>query len=119
MHAAAQQAQGLQEYDRDWQSKGGRISKRNDAVRENLTDYIREKTKSEPGLFEKLLPVFAPLCRRLIVDNGFYDALIRDNVELVRDGIDTFTENGIRDKLGKERKHDVASRSFLLCALQA
>ena len=38
-------------------------------------------------LIEKLVPDYAPMVRRPIVDNGWYRALARDNVELVTDGI--------------------------------
>ncbi|KAJ4371641.1 hypothetical protein N0V83_004861 [Neocucurbitaria cava] len=106
-HVTSQQLQHLQPYDREWQAKGGIINERNDKVREALTDYIQSKAKGVPGLLEKILPKHAPLVRRLVVDNGFYDMLQRDNVELVTDTIETFTETGIRTADGKEREFDI------------
>ncbi|OCK73501.1 FAD/NAD(P)-binding domain-containing protein [Lepidopterella palustris CBS 459.81] len=106
-HVTSQQLQHLQPYDRDWQAKGGIINERNDKVREALTEYIQSKAKGVPGLLEKILPKHAPLVRRLVVDNGFYDILRRDNVELVTDTIDTFTETGIKTVDGKEREFDL------------
>jgi 4-hydroxyacetophenone monooxygenase len=47
------------------------------------------------------------MVRRLVVDNGFYDALKRDNVGLITDNIETITETGIKTKDGKERKYDM------------
>lgn len=106
-HVTSQQLQHLQPYDREWQAKGGIINERNDKVREALTEYIESKAKGVPGLLEKILPTHAPLVRRLVVDNGFYDMLRLDNVELVTDGIDKFTETGIKTVDGVEREFDV------------
>jgi 4-hydroxyacetophenone monooxygenase len=106
-HITSQQLQHLQSYDREWQAKGGIINERNDKAREALTEYIKSKAEGVPGLLEKILPKHAPLVRRLVVDNGFYDMLQRDNVELVTDTIDTFTETGIKTADGKEREFDI------------
>ncbi|CAG9996236.1 unnamed protein product [Clonostachys byssicola] len=106
-HVTSQQLQGLQDYDKDWQAKGGLINKRNDLVRESLTSYIKSKTKSKPGLFEKVLPDYPPLVRRLVVDNDFFDTLLLDHVDLVTDKIESFTENGIKTADGAEREFDI------------
>ncbi|KAJ4188281.1 hypothetical protein NW767_011942 [Fusarium falciforme] len=107
VHVASQQLQLLQTFDKEWQAKGGFINERNDLVRKNLTDYIESKTEGRPDLRKKLLPTHAPLVRRLVVDNGFYDMLRRDNAELVTDKIDTFTEKGIRTADGVEHEFNV------------
>ncbi|CAK7235182.1 hypothetical protein SBRCBS47491_009204 [Sporothrix bragantina] len=106
-HATTQQLQYMQSYDRDWQANGGIINERNDLVRKALVQYIEKKTEGIPGLKDKLIPHYAPLVRRLVVDNGFYDTLRRDNVELVTEKIKTFTEKGIRTEDGIERQLDV------------
>lgn len=106
-HVASQQLQHLQTYDKDWQAKGGIINERNDISRRNLTEYILSKTKDIPGLTEKVLPKYPPLVRRLVVDNGFYDMLRRDNVDIVVDRIKCFTEKGIMTEDGVEREFDM------------
>ena len=93
--------QNAQEYDRDWQANGGTISEANDGLKQALTTYIHEKLATRPDLVAKVTPDYAPLARRLIVDNGWYDALLRDNVALVTDGIARFTENGIETTAGE------------------
>ncbi|KAM5352892.1 hypothetical protein ACJ41O_005614 [Fusarium nematophilum] len=108
VHVTSQQLQYLQIRDKEWQAKGGIINERNDMARKNLTQYIESKAEGVPGLLEKILPKHAPLVRRLVVDNGFYDTLRRDNVELVTDEIDSFTETGIKTTDGVERPCDVA-----------
>jgi 4-hydroxyacetophenone monooxygenase len=107
VHVASQQLQYLQEVDPEWRAKGGIVNKRNDLARQALTEYIKSKCEGIPGMVEKVLPNYPPLVRRLVVDNGFYDMLARDNVELVADDIDCFTEKGVRTKDGKEREFDV------------
>lgn len=103
----AQQLQGLQTYDHDWRAKGGQINERNDLVRSNLLNYICEKLGDRPDLVAKVTPDHAPLVRRLVVDNGFYDALRRDNVELVTDPIERITPRGILNRDGTERSFDL------------
>src|SRR3546814_7950781 len=86
------QMQYLQRYDPEWRQKGGIISENNDKMREIMTDYIREKTGDDPELFAKVLPTHAPFTRRMVVDNGFYDMLRRDNVDLITDSIERRSE---------------------------
>lgn len=106
-HVTSQQLQYMQTNDLEWQAKGGLINERNDLVRKNLTEYIQSKAEGIPGLLEKILPKHAPLVRRLVVDNGFYDALRRDNVDLVTEDIETFTERGIKTADDVEREFDM------------
>lgn len=88
-------------FDPQWQANGGQISKRNDALRESLTDYIRTKVGHDEFLFENSVPTYAPLARRLVVDNGWYDSLNRDNVDLNVDGIKEFVEDGVITAAGE------------------
>lgn len=75
------------ELDPEWHAEHGSLSRHNDELRLNLEAYIKEKLAGRPDLIEKSIPTQAPLSRRLIVDNGWYDALMRSNVELVTDSI--------------------------------
>lgn len=99
--------QYVQENDPEWKKKGGLVSEGNDRLREVLTDYIHRKLAGRPDLIAKSIPRYAPLARRLVVDNGWYDALLRDNVELVTTGIQHFTESGIVDCAGAARHFDM------------
>jgi 4-hydroxyacetophenone monooxygenase len=87
--------QAAQEYDRAWQATGGQIGPRNDALRSALTAYIRTRLGDREDLIEKVTPDYAPLARRLVVDNGWYDALLKPNVELVTEGIARVLPHGI------------------------
>lgn len=93
--------QNAQEYDAEWQAAGGKISKANDGLKAALLDYIHNKLGSNPELEAKVTPDYAPLARRLVVDNGWYDALLRDNVELVTDQISRFTTDAVETTAGE------------------
>ncbi|OQU93644.1 hypothetical protein CLAIMM_00126 [Cladophialophora immunda] len=97
----------LQYHDAEWKTKGGMINRRNDGLRRALTEFIHSKFEDRQDLIPKVMPRHAPLVRRLVVDNGFYDILKRDNVELVTERIDRFTEKGILTNDGKEREFDI------------
>jgi 4-hydroxyacetophenone monooxygenase len=97
----------LQVRDAEYEAKGGCVNSRNDSVRETLTEFIKEKFSDRPDLIPKLIPKYAPLVRRLVVDNGFYDILKEPHVELVTDRIDSITEKGILTEDGKEREFDI------------
>ena len=93
--------------DPDWQAGGGLVNQVNDNLRTFLTNYIKTQTDGREDLIEKLVPDYAPFSRRPVVDNGWYKALTRDNVELVTDGIVRLTEAGIETADGKVRELDV------------
>lgn len=64
---------------------------------------------SEKGrrIAEALLPDFPVGCRRQTPGPGFLEALIRDNVEMRWDDIESITLTGIRARSGEERQYDV------------
>jgi len=94
----------LQEFDEKRRAQGGAISKRNDGVRKALTEFIRETLKERPDLVANMLPPQAPSVRRMVIDNGFYEAIQRDNVELNTEKIERITEMRILTKDGHERE---------------
>jgi 4-hydroxyacetophenone monooxygenase len=106
-YIATTRTQASQVYDREWQARGGLISERNDALRAHLTEYIRTEVGGDPDLAAKCTPTYAPMARRLVVDNGWYRALTRENVELVTDGISRITPAAIISTTGTEYPVDV------------
>ncbi len=98
---------GLMLADSEWQAAGGTVNRYSDAIRDELTAYIKAETGGRADLIEKLVPDYAPFARRPVVDNGWYRALTRDNVELVTEGIARLTPGGIVTADGQERAVDV------------
>jgi 4-hydroxyacetophenone monooxygenase len=90
-----------------FEATGGRVTQISENVRAMLTEYIKTETGGRQDLIDKLIPDYAPMVRRPIVDNGWYRALTRDNVELVTDDIVRFTETGIETADGVHHDVDV------------
>lgn len=76
-------------------------------LRQVCVKYLEEKLGHRPDLVQKALPDYPPLSKRFILDNGFYDTILRDNVDLVTDSIDHFVEDGIVTKSGRKVEFDV------------
>ena len=106
-HVAQMQSQNLHQIDPIWVASGGHVNEKNDTLRDGLTRYIRKKVGKRDDLYAKLVPTYAPMARRLVVDNGWYDALLRPNVELVTAGIDHLTANGIVARDGELHEVDL------------
>jgi cation diffusion facilitator CzcD-associated flavoprotein CzcO len=60
----------------------------------------------DPALRAKLTPSYTMGCKRILMSNDYYQALVRPNVEVVTDGIERVTRDGIRTRDGQERKAD-------------
>jgi 4-hydroxyacetophenone monooxygenase len=93
--------------DEEWKAQGGKFNPLNDKMRDDLTAYIKAQTGGRQDLIDKLIPDYAPFSRRPVVDNGWYQALTRDNVDLVTDGIARLTPKGIETDDGSVHEVDV------------
>ncbi|RRJ88202.1 NAD(P)/FAD-dependent oxidoreductase [Gulosibacter macacae] len=74
--------------------------------RQESLDYLYSVVKDEE-LREKLTPNYDFGCKRILRTSAFYPALLRDNVSLVTEGVDHFTEKGIVTTDGVEHEADV------------
>jgi len=68
--------------------------------------YLDEVVK-DPVLKAKLTPDYPIGCKRVLVSDDFYQALVRPNVELVDSAIKTVTANGVLTADGVEHPCDV------------
>jgi 4-hydroxyacetophenone monooxygenase len=92
--------------DPDWKEPNT-LNKDNYVLRERAIAYIKDKLKTRPELIDKVTPNYPPLTKRFILDNGWYDALLRDNVELVTDPIDHIEGDAIVTEDGSRHPIDV------------
>jgi len=92
--------------DPDWKEPGS-INATNHKMRETLLAYMKSKIGHRPDLMAKCVPSYPPLAKRLPKDNGWYDAVLMDHVDLVTDDIDRVTPKGVRLKNGKEIELDL------------
>ncbi len=74
-----------------------------------MTWVSLQKLKNEvanPDVRKKLTPNYTIGCKRILRSNDFYPVFNRENVALVTEPIDTFTQNGIKTTDGKEHAFD-------------
>jgi 4-hydroxyacetophenone monooxygenase len=82
--------------DPDWPQDGRAVSARNEGLRDLLTQYLESQFADAPELFERVLPDYPPLAKRILLDNGIWaTTLMRDHVQLISDEIDQITPAGV------------------------
>jgi 4-hydroxyacetophenone monooxygenase len=94
--------------DPEWPHQDRAISARNDVTREMFTDWITSQVGDDPELLAKVIPDYPATGKRTLQDNGSWlRALKRDNVELVREGIDHIEPNAIVTESGARYEVDI------------
>ncbi|WP_349270749.1 putative monooxygenase y4iD [Mycolicibacterium parafortuitum] len=81
--------------DPEWDRSKNSVNAYNDAIRRFYTSYLHQKLADRPDLIERTTPSFPPFGRRILLDNGWFDALLRDDVDLVTEKIERIDERGI------------------------
>lgn len=61
----------------------------------------------DPELRAKMTPDYPMGARRVLLSDKIYPAFARDNVEVVTESLDSFTESGIKTVDSKTREHDL------------
>lgn len=79
----------------------------NDKHREYFTHYLRDRLAGREDLQEKALPSYPPFGKRMLLDNGWFEAIRRPNVALVTGSATRFTATGVHDDAGREHEADV------------
>jgi len=92
--------------DPEWEDENS-INEHNEKHRQFLLGYMRDKLADRPDLQAKALPSFPPYGKRMLLDNGWFDALTRPHTELITSGVRELTAHGIVDSEGVERPADV------------
>ena len=94
--------------DPSWEHPERSVNAVNDKHRKFLTEHLlREIAGHEDDLLPKVLPDYPPYGKRILIDNGWYAALRRDDVDLVTDGVERVDEDGIVLADGTRRDVDV------------
>jgi len=94
-----------------WAGNELAVSESNEMIRQYALMYLNGKFADRPDLIEKLTPDFPIFSKRIILDNGWYDALLRDNVNLETSGIARVLPGGIETSDGT-----VADFDIIVCA---
>ena len=82
--------------DPTWPHPQRAVNAHNDAMREQLTNYIKTQVGDDAELLAKVLPDYPVMVKRMLQDNGSWlKTLQRENVSLVTDGISEINAGGI------------------------
>jgi 4-hydroxyacetophenone monooxygenase len=93
--------------DPQWPHPERAVNARNDGHRKFFTKYINDELRGREDLLSKVLPDYPPFGKRILLDNGWYASLRRDNVELVTEGVAAVRTHGLSTESGVEHEFDV------------
>ncbi|MCZ4551056.1 flavin-containing monooxygenase [Gordonia rubripertincta] len=93
--------------DPDWPHKDRSVNAANDSHRRYLTRYIEEQLVDRPDLIEACLPDYPPYGKRPLIDNGWFAAVQRDDVDLVTSHVARVEPDSIVTEDGHEYGADV------------
>ena len=93
--------------DPHWEHADRSLNRSNDRHRVQMTEHILEELAGRDDLIEKCLPSYPPYGKRILLDNGWYSAITKPNVELVTDDIRRITRDGVETVDGVMRKADI------------
>ncbi len=93
--------------DPDWPHPERSLNRINDRHRREMTDHVIAELGERQDLLDKCLPAYPPYGKRILLDNGWYKAITRPNVELVTDDIDYIASDGVVAGGGTKRDTDL------------
>ena len=97
--------------DPSYPEDGISVSALNEGMRQYALSHMHHKLADRPDLVEKLTPDFPIFSKRVVMDAGWYDALLQPHSTLEIAGIAEILPNGIRTNDGKVYELDV-----IICA---
>jgi 4-hydroxyacetophenone monooxygenase len=95
--------------DPDWDDPHT-LSALNKRIRDGRIEFLRRKLGEHPDLMAKMVPPHPPMSARPVAVDEQYsilDAVLRDDVTLVTEGIRRVTPHGIETADGREHRFDV------------
>jgi len=81
--------------DPEWSDPEHSLNVVNDGHRRYFTRYIDQQLGERVDLRDKVLPTYPPFGKRMLLDNGWFAALKKDNVELVTDRVASIDASGV------------------------
>jgi 4-hydroxyacetophenone monooxygenase len=92
--------------DPEWEHPERSVNRRNDGHRRFFTEYLERQLEGRPDLIAKALPDYPPYGKRILLDNGWYAMLRRDNVTLVAESVARLGPHSIVSASGEEHEVD-------------
>ncbi len=94
--------------DPDYPDPQRAVSETNEFTRQMFTEWITSQVGDDPELIAKVVPDYPATGKRTLQDNGSWlRTLTRDNVELVRTGIDRIEAGAVVTEDGRRHPADV------------
>ena len=94
--------------DPDYPDQQTAVSEMNELTRQMFTDWITSQVGDDPDLIAKVVPDYPATGKRTLQDNGSWlRTLTRDNVELVRTGVDHIEADAVVTTDGERYLADV------------
>jgi len=93
--------------DPNWPDPKRSLNAVNDAHRRFFTDYIISELGDRRDLLDKVRPDFPPYGKRILLDNGWYRTVARDNVTLVSERLAEVRGNTLIAADGAEFEADI------------
>ena len=81
--------------DPDWSDPEHSLNVVNDGHRRYFTRYIDQQLGDRVDLRDKVVPTYPPFGKRMLLDNGWFAALRKDNVELTTDRVASIDASGV------------------------
>ena len=79
-----------------WPHPGRSLNRTNERHRQEMIDHMTRILEGRPDLLAECIPDYPPYGKRILLDNGWYETLLKPHVDLVTDAIDQIEETGIR-----------------------
>jgi 4-hydroxyacetophenone monooxygenase len=83
------------------------MNKVNDRHRQQMTQHIHDVLSDRDDLIAKCVPDYPPYGKRILLDNGWYETLLKPNVDLVTQPIERIEAEGVRLTDGSLAEADV------------
>lgn len=90
-----------------WPHPERAVNARNDGHRQYFTKYIEEQLRGREDLIPKVLPDYPPFGKRILLDNGWYETLKSDNVDLITEAVTEVKPTGLVTESGNLHEFDV------------
>jgi 4-hydroxyacetophenone monooxygenase len=93
--------------DPNWEHPERSLNRANDRHRIQMTEHMEQELAGRPDLLAKCLPTYPPYGKRILLDNGWFAAITKPNVELVTDDIACIDPSGVVTTDGQLREADI------------
>ncbi len=91
-----------------WEGAPLSVSRANEEFRRAIVRRMEEQYEGRPDLLEKAVPQYPPSAKRMLRDNGVWAAALRaPQTEVISEGLESFTPEGLVTADGRELDVDV------------